>query len=60
MDPPELASEPAPCYTRRGRIEPPENTDESFDDVIQLYFASPNGLQMKVCFKWDLQVGLTT
>jgi hypothetical protein len=25
MDPPELASEPAPCYARRGRIEPPEN-----------------------------------
>jgi hypothetical protein len=23
MDPPELASEPAPCYARRGRIEPP-------------------------------------
>ena len=21
MDPPELASEPAPCYARRGRIE---------------------------------------
>ena len=23
MNPPELASEPAPCYTRRGRIERP-------------------------------------
>ena len=23
MDPPELASEPAQCYARRGRIEPP-------------------------------------
>ena len=23
MDPPELASEHAPCYARRGRIEPP-------------------------------------
>jgi hypothetical protein len=23
MDPPELASEPASCYARRGRIEPP-------------------------------------
>jgi hypothetical protein len=23
MDPPELASEPAPCYACRGRIEPP-------------------------------------
>lgn len=37
-----------------------ENTDESFDDVIQLYFASPNGMQLEVCFKWDLQVGLAT
>jgi hypothetical protein len=24
MDPPELASEPASCYARRGRIEPPQ------------------------------------
>lgn len=37
-----------------------EHIDESFDDVIQLYFASPNGLQMELCFKWDLQLGLTT
>ena len=26
MDPPELASELAPCYARRGRIEPPGTT----------------------------------
>ena len=27
MDPPELASEPAPCSAHRGRIEPPEQKD---------------------------------
>ena len=37
-----------------------ENIDESFDDVIQLYFASPSGLQMELCFEWDLQLGLAT
>ena len=26
MDPPELASEPAPCYAHRGRIEPPDSS----------------------------------
>ena len=28
MDPSELASEPAPCYARRGRIEPPLILDQ--------------------------------
>ena len=37
-----------------------ENIDESFVDVIQLYFASRNGPHMDICSEWDLQVGLTT
>ena len=28
MDTPELASEPAPCYARRGRIEPPQDNEQ--------------------------------
>jgi hypothetical protein len=36
MDPPELASEPAPCYTRRGRIEPPAHPSYSSVDKDKL------------------------
>ena len=28
MNPPELESEPAPCYARRGRIETPDDTHQ--------------------------------
>jgi hypothetical protein len=41
MDPPELASEPAPCHARRGRIEPPvcSHCDPGHNKLLVLFGA---------------------
>jgi hypothetical protein len=38
MDPSELASEPTPCYARRGRIEPPISVPIEVDGCQRFFF----------------------
>ena len=50
MDPPELASEPAPCYARRGRIESPMEQD--------LYYQTHTYIDMQWIYKVKLWISL--